>query len=164
MAREWKPGNVALVKFAWQTSREPLVCIRAVQQGAPGWLHPGGLSGFTSDRAPAGPVSVRPLVVLDPEDREQVERLARAVWDRSVGPGGVPAFQAALRSLLEPPKPPEPQGLGAVVIAQCGGGNREPVTKVREVGDRRNWVDRDGYWHAWADLRDVETVQEGWSE
>jgi hypothetical protein len=69
----------------------------------------------------------RPVVVIDPEDREQVERLARDNYDLIHKPGAFDALsqmsqdayvefmQAALRSLIAPPKPPEPQGLGAVV-------------------------------------------------
>ena len=65
--------------------------------------------------------TTRPLVVIDPEDREQVERLAREyviTWlgpREEVSPETVEQMQAALRSLIAPPKPPEPTGMGAVV-------------------------------------------------
>ena len=60
--------------------------------------------------------TTRPLVVIDPEDREQVKRLTemyRSV-DNSIGWG---PLQAALREFADPkpPKPEEPTGLGAVV-------------------------------------------------
>lgn len=77
---------------------------------------------------------VRPLVVIDPEDREQVERLAvayttvesarsgdeyRAWENRSAEARGriVDGLAAALREFANPtpPKPEEPTGLGAVV-------------------------------------------------
>lgn len=70
--------------------------------------------------------SARRVLVVDPENRKQAERLQTAlvahtprelrggdrnVWDAQFLDG----TQAALRSLIEPPKPPEPTGLGAVV-------------------------------------------------
>ena len=72
-----------------------------------GWLHRNCHHG----------VGCHPIVVIDPEDAEQVQRL----WDiyieqNDVHPtmGGLPA---ALREFAAPtpPKPDEPQGLGAVV-------------------------------------------------
>lgn len=58
------------------------------------------------------------LVVIDPEDREQVERLAERIghlWKSHTYVRDV--VQAALREFANPtpPKPEEPTGLGAVV-------------------------------------------------
>lgn len=50
------------------------------------------------------------LVVIDPDDREEL-----AAIGKPLGWPDVDRFQAVLRSLVTPPKPPEPQGLGAVV-------------------------------------------------
>lgn len=55
------------------------------------------------------------LVLIDPDNREQVERLVAASWPHAAQNRMVDALQVGLRSLLTPPKPPEPQGLGAVV-------------------------------------------------
>ena len=57
----------------------------------------------------------RPVVVIDPEDREQIGHLIQAVKREFYATQSTDAMQAALRSLIAPPKPPEPQGLGAVV-------------------------------------------------
>lgn len=63
-------------------------------------------------------------VVLDPEDREQVDRLTKALVEAAFDHGNhVVAHQGihpstvseALRSLSAKPKPEEPTGLGAVV-------------------------------------------------
>lgn len=65
----------------------------------------------------------RPLVVIDPEDREQVERLVDAYLD---GSGGlVDSMQFGLRSLLAPPKPDVYRhvvnaGPGRVQTSICG--------------------------------------------
>ena len=68
----------------------------------------------------------RPVVVIDPEDREAVERLQDLFADerdrnggqsRLVVGGWADAMQAALREYAnpKPPKPEEPAGLGAIV-------------------------------------------------
>ena len=67
-----------------------------------------------------GAKSLAPLIVIDPDDREQVERLARLLWphyskSESARLAKADITQAALRSLVAAPKPPEPPGLGAVV-------------------------------------------------
>jgi len=62
-------------------------------------------------------IDVRPLVVIDPEDFEQAERLARAFvagWGGCDG-GMAGAMHTALNTLIAPSKPAEPTGLGAVV-------------------------------------------------
>lgn len=67
----------------------------------------------------------RRLLVIDPEDREQIERLESAMadalgWTLLHNGPRVDGLQAALRSLLAPPKPDEPTGLGAVVEDTAG--------------------------------------------
>lgn len=68
----------------------------------------------------------RPVVVIDPEDREQVERAMVAYysqidstryWSGDLPEKFTDAMQAALREFANPtpPKPDEPTGLGAVV-------------------------------------------------
>jgi hypothetical protein len=74
---EWKPGDVAMVNN--HTNRaEPWKIALCVAGG------PTGVARFMLDNG--GPVwssvdGARPLVVIDPEDREQVERLARLFRD-----------------------------------------------------------------------------------
>lgn len=57
----------------------------------------------------------RPVVLIDPEDREQIERLTKVLAETYMPGYNWEWVQAALRSLIAPPKPPEPIGLGAVV-------------------------------------------------
>lgn len=111
-AEDWKAGDVALIPF----SRGG---VRAMYTGD-GWV--------TCDRTPvravADYINMRRLVVIDAEDREQVERLASIYASATSGelndyPLTVAALhmQAALREFATPtpPRPDEPTGLGAVV-------------------------------------------------
>ena len=109
--REWKPGDVLVnagrvgIVTTAGIGRDDSGRAAYVEFGHGGTIFVGELDG-----------DARPLVVVDPEDREQVERLVRAFWDNGNDDCDDPrAMQAALRSLIEPPKPPEPTGLGAVV-------------------------------------------------
>ena len=63
---------------------------------------------------------VRPLAVIDPEDREQVRAIADAAYPE--GRANTNRLQAALREFANPtpPKPEEPTGLGAVVEDASG--------------------------------------------
>lgn len=87
------------------------------------------------------------LVVIDPEDREVVRRVMDAYSEvasaglYSTAPKvSVEQMQAALRSLLAPPKPQEPTGLGAVV--EDAGGVR--WTRVESTDLTRNpWYPAD---------------------
>ncbi len=71
---------------------------------------------------------LRHLVILDPEDSEQMERLSRAAMEvRDSGDlpdepmtKGALLIRATLRSLLEPPKLAEPTGRYAVVVDANG--------------------------------------------
>ena len=126
MTRAWKPGDVALV--TWNEGAEPEILFRYLAGNdfdRPEW------QSAEDGEAYPRPDQLRPLVVIDPEDREQVERLV-AAW-RSAEFGAPPLdndqpmtvhqlrMRHALRSLIAPPKPPEPTGLGAVVedAAKC---------------------------------------------
>lgn len=68
-----------------------------------------------------------PVVVIDPEDRDDVQRVCDALYANGSRRFGVELdwldVQDALRSLIEPPappRPPEPTGLGAVVEDEDG--------------------------------------------
>ena len=104
----------------------------------------------------------RPLVVIDPGDREQVERLAdafTAIEDPPVNTAGqhrVASMQAALRSLIAPPRPEEPTGLGAVVV------DDEGHTHVLSRSPAQHpWVGADGKWREWRDIDAVRVLSEG---
>jgi hypothetical protein len=162
--REWKPGDVALVDG----------CVALV------WREEGGDSrpSFVYTDRDGDSCSVwansndaRTLVVIDPEDREQVERVLIAMTEWA---GRVPysdmredgdltqldAAQAALRSLIEPPRPEEPTGLGAVVEDADG------ATYTRLDGDFAPWYKTgvhysDRPWRYFKDLTVVRVLSEG---
>lgn len=125
---EYTPGSLWVVK-AESWSPEPVTAVRYER----GWYWLDDSDYFINDgiNTPAErPVEVmRPLVVIDPENREQVERLAEAIPDcgdptNHCDPQQclslscwIDRVQTALREFAEPtpPKPDEPTGLGAVV-------------------------------------------------
>jgi hypothetical protein len=118
MSREWKPGDVAVVHSVNDEDH------RAVRRGGV-WIKLDA-EGYIIDHYAE---SVRPLVVIDPEDREAVERLADLFFaalypemKNTPGHDDLTAMQAALREFTNPtpPKPDEPQGLGAVVEDEHG--------------------------------------------
>ena len=156
---DWKPGDVALV--------EGHVSVMA-RNGAWQWA-----DGFTT--IPLGPV--RRLLIIDPEDREQVERLIEVmaqakVWavipqevDR-IAAYRADQMQAALRAMLEPPQPPKPEeplGLGAVVRDADG------VSWVRVFPDggpakwRRLGAGTNQPRSVWSAIDAVEVLSEGWT-
>lgn len=110
--REWKPGDVAMVPGVG----------RAVA------TYDGKWATQTLEVAPhvslqGGFISARPLVVLDPEDREQVHRLADLLCASTFGLNADDMVMAeVLREFANPTPltPDEPTGLGAVVENQWG--------------------------------------------
>jgi hypothetical protein len=98
----------------------------------------------------------RPVVEIDPEDREQLERLVKAVIveaaahriDKAILTVGL---RKGLRSLIAPPRPPEPQGIGAVVERRDG---------KRWVRGDRLWTNLDavGVYLNWSHWEDVDTA------
>lgn len=150
-AREFKRGDVGTSRYGrvFNTDR--------------GWVFDDD-SGYTTTDKISG---FRPLVVIDPEDREQVDGI-RDLYDvavirmnddpdpRDVAPEQrTTAMQVALRDLADPkPRIEEPTGLGAVV--EDAGGTR--------------WVHLEqGIWFClkhgrenWADIDAVRVLHEGW--
>lgn len=88
--REWKPGDVALVRLDADTE---IRCIRG-KRGL-GWF---SARGTLYDPA----LDARPLVVIDPEDRETVREIADAAYPE--GAGNTNRLQNALREFANPPK------------------------------------------------------------
>jgi hypothetical protein len=128
MGREWQRGDVAFIPGVG----------RALMTGC-GWLSQGMRSPAHAVEAYLDP---RPLVVIDPEDREQVERLGGGT-----GHVNVNWLQDRLRAFADP-KPEEPTGLGAVV--ECDDG----ATFVRVGLTIANpWV-RAGFgtYHRWSEI------------
>ena len=146
MKREWKPGDVAVITEYGDETPAVLVADNACEAAGHGssgshWHYftrnPDG-STWTSNPSPAA----RPLVVIDPQDREQVERL-RDLWDdaHEDQQGHRPShsgkcargncLQAALREFANP-TPPEPTDPRAYVTDR-----RENVWRLLADGD---WV------------------------
>lgn len=113
---------------------------------------------------------IAPLAAIDPEEVEEVERLAResklAYWknpESAASTSDIDAMRAALREFADPtPQIEEPLGLGAVIFATC---NCEPERK-RFVRDHTGSEFPDDPWkaecghHKWSDLsvRDADDV------
>ena len=138
MSREWKPGDVAMVRAFDAITRtfEPQMVIRT---GRGDWAHPN--DGLWDDEFVQ---DARPLVVIDPNDREQVARLADAFceerWSHQPGseecdPLTRDAMQAALRSLIDPPEPEEPESL-ADVLANINRRLREIEARIHAANKR----------------------------
>ena len=125
MNESYPPGTVAMIEAGcWANTHKAF-------RTQDGWIY-GPRGVLASDDVVS---NVRPLVVIDPEDREQVERLAKAMHESDhIAPWHdlhnetrsqiEDAMQAALREFANPtpPKPDEPTGLGAVV--ETAGGER----------------------------------------
>lgn len=112
---EWEPGDVAMVAGGTDGPWLALVRPRGAANGRLEFAYLSG--GFDMVGELSDGFSARPLVVIDPEDAEQVERLWRA-WT-TLAPDhrlAQDCMQAALREFARPtPRIEEPQGLGAVV-------------------------------------------------
>lgn len=167
MTREWQPGDVAMLKLNTRGGKwfQGVRIQPCTQHDYYVWqVNGGGISERAVDTA-------RPLVLIDPEDHEQVERLYEALCehvpkivslgqpmpDRSiVARKWIDGAQHALRSLLEPPKPPEPTGLGAVV---------EDAEGVRWVNvfEKGMWQDHRNrrQWRTYDKVAAVRVLSEG---
>lgn len=153
---EWRAGDLALVTAynhsepyraffdgdTWRSCESPAFCV---------------------DR----PTSHRPLLVINPEDREQVARL-EAIYDKALREaakydGTEDVLQAALREFAADPKPEEPTGLGAVVLDSDGN------QWVRVPDPAHPWVrahrEEGAYTHrtSWPCVDAVEVLAAGWS-
>jgi hypothetical protein len=158
VSREFKPGDVAML----MTEGGERIGFRCGVESNMGWEYarePGQKTWSSDTSAYAKPI--RPLVVIDPEDREQVERLARAIFELTTGEesfgGQINNVQAALREVADP-KPDEPTGLGAVVED----GHGERWVRVKSTTTIRHWRhefggDRKRY----ADIGAVRVLSEG---
>lgn len=162
MTHNWKPGDVAFVILDGRS----YAAVRGNGVWRDKWFIGGPERGSRHGWSDAQIDTVRPLLVIDPEDREQVERLTVALF-AEVGAADLPdgytanEVQAALRSLLEP-EPDEPTRLGAVAQSDDGS------TWVRaHLYGSKPWV-RSAFVNescGWADLpRRITVLSEGWQE
>ena len=149
MSTNWKPGDVALVRLDDRDGE--FIGLRDTHGWATNRTDRHRSHAHWTNAAYVTPV--RPLVVIDPEDREQVERLydLYASAPSDVGLRGHEFLAHALREFAnpKPPKPDEPTGLGAVV----------------EDAEGYQWVRAHGCWYrdnAWAgdaDYADIAAVR-----
>ena len=112
MSREWEPGDVAIIETGHNGGKVSLVV--ETFDGCPNVA----IADETEPLA-YGADELRPLVVIDPEDAEQVDRLVRLMCSAF---SHRESAQAALREYANPTpaKPDEPTGLGAVVETASG--------------------------------------------
>ncbi|GAA2007866.1 hypothetical protein [Nocardioides kribbensis] len=131
MKREWKPGDVALIPLGSADVRAMFT--------TDGWA----ISDMPGVRGVREFSDVRPLVVIDPEDREQVERLLSAYWvernpedpgDARRYPGYVSDLQAALREFANP-TPLKPEVYEHIVVSGPRGPQSAICGKVWEPSE-----------------------------
>lgn len=91
----WKPGDVAMVRTRAmiEADKPPVRALRTLG----GWRSE--VDGWARDKEV---LEVRPLVVLDPEDLEQVERLDDLLLETLDDATAQVDMQAALRALMKP--------------------------------------------------------------
>lgn len=165
MGREWKPGDVALVTWTSSYDGEVQTQVRllvergmtdmpASERKQAWWGRDGYLEAASKD------IEARPLVVIDPEDREQVGQLAGLLGENGWRATQAHGLRDALRSLITPPKPKEPTGLGAVVQEAPG------AKWVRVARGEYGWVRTDAMLSVregrrFADIAAVRVLSEG---
>jgi len=129
----YEPGTVAMIEVKHDDSG-PVLAFRDADRSAVGWSLAEHRRASVVWIGQEEVADVRPLVVIDPEDREQVERLAinyaavasdrlgdeYLAWENRSAEARdriAADLTAALREFANPTprKPEEPTGLGAVV-------------------------------------------------
>lgn len=161
----WKPGQLAMLTLRTGVEKP---AVRVEPAGEEGWVwHL--LGEEFPGVADSAVTRARPLVVMDPEDREQVERLAQAYhecdhiapWSELHNVTRVAITDAlvfALRSLIAPPKPEEPTGKWAVIE---DGGGRCLIRSAWASSDRPWNVLGTGDYLDYADINVVRVLSQG---
>lgn len=178
MSINWKPGDVAIRKSAVDGHTLTTVATTCFTHKGHGlhWHHVGG--GWDPLHTEGGP-TYRPLVVIDPEDYGQAQRLrdlidaaeSATMDDFGMDEDGcrlwaVNAVRIALREFANPtpPKPEEPTGLGAVVEDAEGRkwmrAGTDPGDCWRRAGIRCS-TDGIAGWTQYADIAAVRVLSEG---
>lgn len=127
MIREWKPGDVALARIKPKVDGRDVTggWSPVIRDNTGSWASGAAMGREVFDR---DIIEIRPLVVIDPADREQMERLLDAhnkAEQEAACKGGecgsgscwIDIMRGTFREFAapKPPRPDEPQGLGAVV-------------------------------------------------
>lgn len=169
--REWQPGDVARVTYS---GVDQIALVRPRQEALGERLEFAYVSrGYDMVDDPDVSGSARPLVAIDPEDREQVERLVNLVDDcfndvrvDGTGPTAVDLAQIRLREFVTP-KPDEPKSYLAVIQVADGrrywrwsAGDAHTGWPWRLLGAVHADTEHDGNFR-WDDLAVVEVVSEG---
>lgn len=160
--REWKPGDVAVASY----DGEVKVYLRQRKGAFAGATDRWMSSDGTVSKAFGLADWHRLLVVIDPEDAEQVNRLADAFcaarWSHMPGSDECdPLTRSAMREALSeylrptPPRPDEPQGLGAVVEDAKG------LNWIRIHPGGPAWVNGYQRWAEWSEVDAVRVVSPG---
>jgi hypothetical protein len=154
MSAEWKPGDVAEIRVpkssapGYRVTERGYTSLRAVFNASGGWSALENPDYFWGKGYAFHDDYPRPLVVIDPENREQVERLESLyLADKHDDCDDVTdCMQAALREFANPTPPRiEEPGTWGVVEAAC----------VHDDHTRRRWVRyEDGNWYA-GDMKDT---------
>jgi hypothetical protein len=160
VSREWKPGEVAV--YVTSSGRR----VVGVMTHGEVW---NGVDEYGDTYMNRTGIPAKTLAVIDPEDREQVEALAALASHQGIRYGGLADerviadhLTAALREFANPtpPKPPEPQGLGAVVEDEKGQRfTRVGVNTGCWIGDGKGL---NGY--TYREIAAVKVLRKGWSE
>lgn len=150
-----EPGQMAMIRYE---GRE-----YAAHRGINDWRYfdPATRSLVTTYRNEAVTV-VRPLVVIDPDEEATASRLLESLDGMSFAThacGARSCLQAALRSLIAPPKPAEPQGLGAVV--EDASGLRWVLVYEKGLWQSRQDANSRSTWEG---VDAVRILSAGWSE
>lgn len=155
MSENWKPGDVAVVTT---TDGQEVRAVRA-SDGMRWVLEP---TLFPPRRV----ADARRLVVIDPEDREQVDLLLDLIDAPVDHPmpltraERINNMQAALREFANPVvKPEEPTGLGAVV--EDASGVRWVLAPVDGNSVQTEWVCSHSTCRTWGAIEAVRVLSEG---
>lgn len=156
-AREWKPGDVALVQKGggdWHPAMR--------NSDGDGWVCYHGVECEAE--------AIRPLVVIDPqavagpvgapssaEGARYIARLLREADENN----GIPTFGRLADAFDPKPRIEEPTGLGAVVELVGGG---VLVRTPAPIHDLAVWADMSGDFYPWSALDVAKVLHEGWSE
>jgi hypothetical protein len=165
----WKPGAVALVNDVTNPDA-PWKAATCVSAARPGEREAEWVLHDTGGRVWGSVSAARPLVVIDPEDAEAVERLVSLMTTAEVmkGYSFADGVRDALREFANPtpPKPDEPRGLGAVVRDSKGylysrgyPDQADDFVHVWHVVDRA--ANKPRSWWKWDEIDAVEVLSEG---
>ena len=159
---EWTPGELWLLNEDSGYSGDERILFRTDRR----WVDAEGDKRDLSDSSVKR--LAHPLVVIDPEDREQVERLAECYLSNVGLAIGLPLASKriahALREFADPkpPKPEEPLGLGAIVLDVKGDRWANLIDTTISRHDQ-HWmsVRNPKLWSDYADINVVEVLSEG---